>query len=261
MELNRGERNSTDRAWDVRPVRSFQSRQPHFSAGRTVITPPTVQAESREELPTLAARILEHVLTEPVVAAEVQAARTLGHKLKRMVTTGGHAWQFEHMHLHEHLPVWLQDPLTTMRSLRIRVRTDIARTRAGQQAAPFFGWLRRTHLQTPVVAVFLFTLAAPVAQSVAAQHRYTLDAQSEALVGKSVQALDAKLTYDPAKQLYQFNKDGYEKAQQAHDQSNPVAKLMAAQVGAIRPKTASSTRSMSPSTWTMELRSTITTSG
>jgi N-acetylneuraminic acid mutarotase len=79
--------------------------------------------------------------------------------------------------------------------------------------------------------LILVTASIPMLQQVYLGRRYQLDAQSEALVGYANMNLAKKLTYDSTKQVYRFNKDGLAKAQQAKDPANPVAKLMAAQVG------------------------------
>ncbi len=95
----------------------------------------------------------------------------------------------------------------------------------------FYLWLRRTHLVWLMLAVLLFTLLAPAVHMVASQQRYVLGKASREVAGTSNSALAGKMTFDSKKQLYQFNKDGLAKSQQAADPKNPISKLMQAQTG------------------------------
>lgn len=69
-----------------------------------------------------------------------------------------------------------------------------------------FGWVWRVGNGLAALLIVV-SLALPVLNELGQRNAYKLSAQTLDLVGQTDQKLTKQLTYDPAKQLYQFNKD------------------------------------------------------
>lgn len=94
----------------------------------------------------------------------------------------------------------------------------------------------RLALRTRLIAgagalLIVVSLAIPVAQSVIQTHRYNINPQAQKLMGKVVDSLNKKLTYDSEREMFQFNKNG-----ESNNNSNfdPTKVAQQKQVGSNR---------------------------